>query len=36
VDANNDGGIGYRRGEGGLEVARQYLGTLKRDAGMES
>jgi hypothetical protein len=36
VDANNDGGIGYRRGEGGLEVARQYLATLKRDAGIES
>ena len=36
VDANNDGGIGYRRGEGGLEVASQYLATLKRDAGMES
>jgi hypothetical protein len=36
VDANNDGGIGYRRGEGGLEVASQYLLTLKRDAGMES
>ena len=35
-DANNDGGIGFRRGEGGLEVARQYLVTLKRDAGMES
>ena len=35
-DANNDGGIGFRRGEGGLEVARQYLATLKRDAGMES
>jgi len=35
-DANRDGGIGYRRGEGGLEVARQYLATLKRDAGMES
>jgi hypothetical protein len=36
VDANNDGGIGYRRGEGGLDVASQYLATLKRDAGMES
>jgi hypothetical protein len=36
VDANNDGGIGYRRGEGGLDVASQYLGTLKRDAGIES
>ncbi|MGE0161320.1 MAG: hypothetical protein AB7T31_18130 [Gemmatimonadales bacterium] len=36
VDANRDGGIGYRRGEGGLEVASQYLVTLKRDAGMES
>ena len=36
VDANNDSGVGYRRGEGGLEVASQYLGTLKRDAGMES
>jgi hypothetical protein len=36
VDANNDGGIGFRRGEGGLEVARQYLATLKRDAGMQS
>jgi hypothetical protein len=35
VDANNDGGIGYRRGEGGLEVAMQYLATLERDAGME-
>jgi hypothetical protein len=36
VDANNDGGIGYRRGEGGLDVASQYLATLKRDAGVES
>jgi hypothetical protein len=36
VDANNDGGIGYRRGEGGLDVASQYLATLKRDAGIES
>jgi hypothetical protein len=36
VDANRDGGIGFRRGEGGLEVASQYLATLKRDAGMES
>jgi hypothetical protein len=35
-DANNDGGIGFRRGEGGLTVAAQYLATLKRDAGMES
>jgi hypothetical protein len=35
-DANNDGGIGFRRGEGGLTVATQYLATLKRDAGMES
>jgi hypothetical protein len=33
-DANNDGGIGFRRGEGGLKVASQYLATLKRDAGM--
>jgi hypothetical protein len=34
-DANNDGGIGFRRGEGGLTVAAQYLATLKRDAGMD-
>jgi hypothetical protein len=35
-DANNDGGIGFRRGEGGLTVATQYLATLRREAGMEN
>jgi len=32
VDANRDGGIGWRRGEGGLEQARQHLEVLKRVA----
>jgi hypothetical protein len=30
VDANRDNGIGWRRGEGGLEVTRQYLAVLAR------
>jgi hypothetical protein len=35
VDANRDNGIGWRRGEGGLEVTRQHLAVLKR-VGTES
>lgn len=34
VDANRDGGVGWRRGEGGLEQAGQYLTVLERYAGM--
>jgi len=30
ADANRDSGIGWRRGEGGLEVTRQYLAVLER------
>jgi len=30
ADANRDNGIGWRRGEGGLEVTRQYLAVLER------
>jgi hypothetical protein len=36
VDANRDNGIGWRRGEGGLEVVRQHLNVLRREAGVGS
>lgn len=35
IDENNDGGVGWRRGEGGLEQARQNLNVL-REAASES
>lgn len=35
VDANRDNGIGWRRGEGGLEVVRQHLNVLRREAGVQ-
>jgi hypothetical protein len=34
VDANRDNGIGWRRGEGGLEQVRQHLAVLRREAGV--